>query len=488
MTTLRSGAASDVGRVRHDNQDHYLREEPLFAVADGMGGAAGGEEASRTAVAALKATFDALPTADGLADGVRSANRAVWEKAMRQPELRGMGTTMTAVALVEGGDDGQLLAVANVGDSRVYLLRDGRLDQITDDHSVPEELVRAGRLTPEEAATHPQRNMLTRVLGNEPDVEVDCFAIIPYNGDRLVLASDGLFNEVDHEGITAVARRQHDPEDAAAELVRVARESGGNDNITVVVVDVVDDDDRAARASAAVAATPPPPPRSGSSAPPGRRPAAGGATDTDAGAHSETATDATDVDATDTTGVIRTAGRGGRPDRSFDGAPALGDVPAGVPDHWSSARVEPNAPAEVSHRTPPPVVAAKDRRFTLRVAVFLVALIVVLAGAAAAIGFFARAGYFVGIDKDEVVVYKGRPGGLLWFDPTVADRTGVTVNELFPARVPVIRAGKEEPSLGTARRYVAKIKEEATPAATTTVPPVADPTTVAPALKKTVTP
>ena len=272
MTTLRSGAASDVGRVRRNNQDQFLVDEPLFAVADGMGGAAGGEEASLTAVEALKVTFEADPTADGLAEGVRSANRAVWEKALQRPELRGMGTTMTAVALVQGDDDDEVLAVANVGDSRVYLLRDGRLDQITDDHSVPEELLRAGRITPEEAVGHPQRNMLTRVLGNEPEVEVDCFAIIPYNGDRLVLASDGLFNEVDHDGIAAVARRQSDPGTAAAELVRMARESGGNDNITVVVVDVVDDGDRAARASAAVAGAPAPAPRPAAAAPP---PAAG---------------------------------------------------------------------------------------------------------------------------------------------------------------------------------------------------------------------
>lgn len=461
MTVLRSGAASDVGKVRRNNQDQFLVEEPLFAVADGMGGAAGGEEASLTAVTALKATFEADPTAEGLADGVRDANRAVWEKAMQRPELRGMGTTMTAVALVEGDDDDELLAVANVGDSRVYLLRDGRLDQITEDHSVPEELVRAGRITPEEAVSHPQRNMLTRVLGNEPEVEVDCFAIIPYNGDRLVLASDGLFNEVDHDGITAVARRLADPEKAAAELVRMAREGGGNDNITVVVVDVVDDGDRAARASAAVAATPAPAARtSPRTPPPTARPAA----------------------AADAAGALRPASTGA----GARAAGPLADVATEAPAHWASPRPATGA-GDQALRAPAPVgPALKERRLTLRVVVFLTALLVVVAGSAAAIGFFARGGYFVGIDEDEVVIYKGRPGGLLWFDPTVADRTGVGADELTPARRQDLEAGKEEPSLGAALRYVAQVKEEATPAttttttATTTLPSTTAVTTVAP--------
>lgn len=464
MTTLRSGAASDVGKVRRNNEDNYLEEEPLFAVADGMGGAAGGEEASSTAVAALKAAFEAHPSADGLADGVRNANRAVWEKALENPALRGMGTTMAAVALVEGTDEGEVLAVANVGDSRVYLLRDGRLDQITDDHSVPEELVRAGRITPEEAASHPQRNMLTRVLGNEPEVEVDCFAIIPYSGDRLVLASDGLFNEVDHDGITSVARRLRDPEEAAAELVRMARESGGNDNITVVVVDVVDDGDRAARASAAVASVPAPPPR----------PAPSSTTPAAPGGPAAAAID-------DATGGLSRSAAGARTGTGAGGdAPSLGGPTPRAGGEWASPRPVTRGPAQPAFRATPPPAAPKERRFTLRVAVFLVALLVVVVGAGAAVGFFARGGYFVADDAGEVVVFKGRPGGLLWFDPTVAERTGVQVAELTPARAQDIQGGKEEPSLGAALTYVARIKEEsaATTTTTTTAPPVSVPATV----------
>ena len=438
MTVLRSGAASDVGRVRANNQDSYIDNEPLFAVADGMGGAVGGEEASETAVAALKATFQAHPTADGLADGVRNANRAVWEKARARPELRGMGTTMTAVALVEGvdspgDDDGResgddVIAVVNVGDSRVYLLRDGELQQVTDDHSVPEELRRAGRITPQEAAVHPQRNVLTRALGIEPDVEVDCFPIIPYKGDRLVLASDGLFNEVDHDGIASVARRERDPQAAAEELVRLAKEGGGNDNITVVVVDVVDDDDRAGRASAAVAAS--------------------------AASRSSTRTERQPPSPEES-----------RPTRSP--APSGGTPPAGALP--TDGRGEPASLAGTPQERPPRVT-------TLRAVVFLTALVLVLVGAVAAIGFFARGGYFVGVTGEEVTVFKGRPGGLLWFEPTIVERTGVTLSELNPSRAQDLRDGKEEPSLSAARRYVANLEEEAAPrvTTTTTIQPSAD--------------
>ena len=438
MTVLRSGAASDVGRVRRNNQDHYLDDEPLFAVADGMGGAAGGEEASQTAVAALKATFEAHPTADGLADAVRNANRAVWEKARSRPDLRGMGTTMTAVALVEEDGD-EVLAIVNVGDSRVYLLRDGVLEQLTEDHSVPEELRRAGRLTPEEAAHHPQRNVLTRALGIDLDVEVDCNRVTPYRGDRLLLASDGLFNEVDHDGIASVARRQRDPDKAAAELVKLACEGGGNDNVTVVVVDVVDDGDRAARASAAVVAS--------STSTRSRETAGGGYTPAHASApeQSPLRPPASFTGGTDVTGTLR--------------APPM--VGAGGP----------------------------ERRITLRVVVFFVALLLVLSSAFAAVGFFARAGYYVGLDADEVVIFKGRPGGLLWFKPTVEERTGVKVGELLPSRAPDLEDGKEESSIEEAEQYVENLKAEAAPTTTTTtttvppapVPPDPAATTVPPA-------
>src|SRR5205807_1797810 len=175
------------------------------------------------------------------------------------PDQRGMGTTLTAVALVN--EDGEeRLAVVNVGDSRAYLLQQGELEQLTEDHSLVEQIVRDGRLTPAEAQVHPQRSIITRALGLDPEVEVDSWELTPYKGDRLLLCSDGLTNEVTDDEIATTLRAVSDPEEAAKQLVNEARDHGGNDNITCVVVDVVDDDDRAEQASAALAAEPPPPP------------------------------------------------------------------------------------------------------------------------------------------------------------------------------------------------------------------------------------
>ena len=263
MTTLRGGAATDVGRVRQINEDRYLCDEDgsLFAVADGVGGHQAGEVAAQTAVETLQETFTD-PTIEGLSSAVQQASEAVWRLAQTASEKRGMGTTLTALALVVQDGDEQL-GLANVGDSRAYLLQHGQLEQVTEDHSLVEEMVREGKLTRQEAAVHPQRSIITRALGMEPQIEVDVWQLIPYRGDRLLLCSDGLTNELSDERIAATLRQLADPTDAARDLVRQARAEGGGDNITVVVIDVVDDDDRAERASVALAADddgPPPTP------------------------------------------------------------------------------------------------------------------------------------------------------------------------------------------------------------------------------------
>lgn len=254
MTELKWGAATDLGMVREKNEDQYLLASPLFAVADGMGGARGGEVASSTAVEALKAAFDGGADADALVAAVKAANRAVYEKA-GTPKLRGMGTTITALALLPGGEGStdDELVVANVGDSRGYLLRDGQLQQLTEDHNVPGELLRRGEITAEQAAVHPQRNLVTRVLGMDDEVDVDVWQLVPYVGDRFLLASDGLFGEVSDPDVATVLRTELDPDAAAKKLVDMAREAGGHDNITVVIVDVVDDGGRAESASKALA-------------------------------------------------------------------------------------------------------------------------------------------------------------------------------------------------------------------------------------------
>ena len=239
MTVLRSGSATDVGRVRKVNQDLPLEAANLFAVADGMGGHVGGEVAARVAIDALLSTFTREPTTDGLLSAFSEANRSVWQESQDQSELHGMGTTLTAMALVGGADGRDMIALANVGDSRAYVFSEGRITQVTADHSLAEERMRQGEMTEEEAAVHPQRHILTRALGVSPDVEADMWELKLRAGDRIVLCSDGLSNELSLEELGQVLAAEPDPGDAARRLVEAANAHGGADNITVVVVDVL---------------------------------------------------------------------------------------------------------------------------------------------------------------------------------------------------------------------------------------------------------
>ncbi len=238
MTVLRSGSASDVGRVRNVNQDLPLERPNLYAVADGMGGHVGGEVAARVAVETLEQAFDRTPTVEGLLEAFSEANAAVWHESQVNADLRGMGTTLTAVALVGGTEGGDVLALANVGDSRAYLFSGGAITQVTDDHSLAEERMRQGEMTEEEAAVHPQRHILTRALGVSSQVEADMWELELRTGDRLLLCSDGLTNEVGSDEMAAILGEVEDPAEAAQRLVDAANGHGGADNITVVVVDV----------------------------------------------------------------------------------------------------------------------------------------------------------------------------------------------------------------------------------------------------------
>ena len=239
MTALRSGSASDVGRVRTTNQDLPLEAPNLFAVADGMGGHAAGEVAARIAVDTLRSSFAGHTSIDGLRQAVTDANAAVWRQSQLRSELRGMGTTLIAAALVPDSDGRDVIALANVGDSRAYVYSEAQIAQITADHSLAEEKVRHGELTEAEAAVHPHRHILTRALGVASGVEVDLWELHLQAGDRLLLCSDGLTNEVDPSEIAGVLAAEADPAEAAQRLVAMANEHGGSDNITAVVVDVL---------------------------------------------------------------------------------------------------------------------------------------------------------------------------------------------------------------------------------------------------------
>ena len=238
MTVLRSGSASDVGRVRTVNQDLPLVRPDLYAVADGMGGHVGGEVAARVAVETLDQAFERAPTVDGLREAFSEANAAVWHESQSNRDLRGMGTTLTAVALVGGPEGRDVLALANVGDSRAYVFSGGGITQVTDDHSLAEERMRHGEMSEEEAAVHPQRHILTRALGVSAEVETDMWELELRTGDRVLLCSDGLTNEVGTEEMAGILGEVDDPDEAAQRLVDAANGHGGADNITVVVVDV----------------------------------------------------------------------------------------------------------------------------------------------------------------------------------------------------------------------------------------------------------
>jgi PPM family protein phosphatase len=235
-------AATDVGRMRTNNEDSYLSSQPVAAVADGMGGHSAGEVASAIAIEELAALGNRGPwetetaATDDLKQAILRANRRIREMAASDRKLNGMGTTL--VALLEDGD---MVHVANIGDSRGYLLRQGELSQVTVDHSLVQELVDDGRLSPEDAERHPQRSVITRALGIDREVEFDLFTYKLQVGDRLLLCSDGLSDVVEPAQIRKVLLRVRNAQRAARELVGVANEQGGPDNITVIVVDAVDE-------------------------------------------------------------------------------------------------------------------------------------------------------------------------------------------------------------------------------------------------------
>ena len=239
---LRWGLGTDVGRVRHVNQDAVMANGSLFVVADGMGGHQGGEEASRIAVGSF-GLVGSIQTVTELEEAVQKANELIREKGSVEPELSGMGTTVVAIGVLPAtSTDGVLhLAAANVGDSRLYLFEDGELKQVSFDHSLVGELERAGQITAEEATRHPQRNVVTRALGADDEVDVDTWEIPARHGQRYLLCSDGLINEVSDEEIRAVMSSNPDPADTANKLVAAANDSGGRDNITVLILDVVSD-------------------------------------------------------------------------------------------------------------------------------------------------------------------------------------------------------------------------------------------------------
>jgi serine/threonine protein phosphatase PrpC len=239
LRIVEKAALSDVGRQRQGNEDSFLERSPLFAVADGMGGARAGEVASRIAVEQFDVKDgDDNPPEEQLAEVARGANRKIHKMAQEDSAYAGMGTTFTA-ALVTGRE----IAIGHVGDSRLYRFRGGELERLTHDHSLVEEFVRQGKLTPAEAEVHPQRSIITRALGPEPEVEVDTYTHSGRDGDVYLINSDGLTGMINEDQVAEILRDRDSLDDAAEKLIAAANENGGKDNITVVLFRLGSDGD-----------------------------------------------------------------------------------------------------------------------------------------------------------------------------------------------------------------------------------------------------
>lgn len=463
MTQLRAGAATDIGRVRQSQQDSILvdGDKVLFGVADGMGGHRGGEVASHVAVETVQAAFDQARL-DALVHAVEAANDAVVRRADGDPDLRGMGTTLCAMALVHEEDEDRI-AIVNVGDSRFYLLKHNGtvVEQISEDHSLVETLVRQGQLSEDDAVNHPHRNILTRALGIDSHVMVDRWELLPFTGDRYLMCSDGLFNEVDEPRIAEVLRTVEDPTAAAEQLVAMANDGGGRDNISVVVVDVVDDKGRRAAADEAM----------------------GRITMEIHG--NEAVTDS--VDAVVAEAAVAAAGSASAPTGSAGSAPGATaeatevgggvavvdapEAPAGPGTAPEQVVVGPGAPAGVVTEAAGVHAAPAPRsRFTWRVALFVVVLLGLFFAVGYAFAYFANNTYYVGLDGQNVAVYQGRPGGVLWIKPVVVERTDLTLDQVPEARRAQLTAGQDEPTVDDARRYIANLRTEAAESNGGTVP------------------
>ena len=406
---FRAGSATHVGQIRTLNEDSLLVAASMVAVADGMGGHQGGEVASATAIETLAASVGEQTSVEALMQAVQAANRAVLEHSTLSPELRGMGTTLCALAAL----DEQRVAVVNVGDSRVYLLRGAEYAQISEDHSFVEALVRDGRLTREQADVHPQRNVLTRALGVDPHVDVDGWIVTVETGDRFLLCSDGLFNEVPDEEVATLLRAHDDPQAAADALVDAANAGGGRDNVTCVVLDVLQGP---AAAGAVIAA-----------------------------------------------GLVRRSTSADLDETAVD-EPHIAPQTAQVAGESALTEASPEMPGGE------PAKSERPRRTGVgwRTVAFVLAILLTFGAAFAAVEWYARHTYFVAESDGQIVIYRGPINGVLWIRSERLKSTGVDLASIAEeSERNKLKKGVEKGSYADARKYVANL-ERIAPAVTTT--------------------
>jgi serine/threonine protein phosphatase PrpC len=458
MADLRWAAVTHPGQLRTQNEDNVFAGPGLFVVADGMGGHLAGEVASEIAVRSLETRLpDGQPNRlDQLVAAVSDANTEIYDSALDDPERAGMGTTLTALAVVLDEHDGEAFGVANVGDSRMYVVRHGRLRQVTVDHSFVQELVAEGAISRDEARTHPRRNIVTRALGIEPHVRVDSWTMPLIRGDRFVLCSDGLVDEVPDEVISELLTAHPDDPDAAARaLVDAANAAGGRDNISVVVVDVLAGDD------------PPDPTQEFDVVPVWRsdgeqtvETAVVGGAVASVGIVADPLDEEPPAD-----GVATGEADGAAPAPAlFDGAAELTEPgPAGTPTD--------GAPEQTRSR------GGRIVRFLLAIGV---AAVLIFAGVLATA--WARSGYFIAFNEaDEVVVFQGQKGTVLWvFNPTEEARARYTRDELDAQSIEFVESEPEYETLDAALLGVATRLQPEEPEPTQTTAPTTTPPTTPP--------
>lgn len=416
---VRYGAHTDIGRVRDHNEDTLLARPPVFAVADGMGGHEAGEVASSLAVATVQ-SVDADPDdpEDWVGRVVDSANTAVYAKGTQRGGALRMGTTLTVAYAAPDA-----IYLGHVGDSRAYLLHDGRLRQLTDDHSLVAEWVRQGRITADEAAVHPQRSVITRALGIDDAVQIDTLRVVPTAGDRLLLCSDGLTGCVSDADIAATLRDVADPDEAAQILVDQANSGGGDDNITAVVVDVVDNP---------TPSSPPP--------------------------------------MADTPTQLMPA----VPDAEDAGLPtAVPVAEAAAPAAATPGVIEREPPPE---REPPRSVQRLRRRerhaegrFWVKFSIWAAVFLILVVGGWTTVAWFTSKTYFVGTDGDVVAVYRGIPGSVFGsaVDNELVERSPLRVDHLPEKTRTDIADGIKADSREEAERILAGLASQSTVTSTT---------------------
>ena len=453
--------ASDTGRIRKNNQDSYIADGSVFAVADGMGGHVGGEVASKLAIDVFADAFSEIGNVPNIVEVVRKANSTILSRASREPKLAGMGTTLCLLSVSEDVGKSQLNLV-NVGDSRGYLFRGGELYQLTDDHTLISEMLRSGEITRDQAGSHRARHILTRALGVDPEVEIDHWKIEPKERDLYLLCTDGLTNEMTDPEIGQVLAGGESPENMAQHLILGALANGGSDNVTCIVVEVAN--------VTSVA--------SGSQGSDKSRivelPSQTKMRERLQNATRSVGTDATVRDQVVTISQIqKERDVGSREQTVLENA---GRYSGGV-------RVNPlitsatSRSSEFSAIPAPLPKRATERKFRvgsiLRSAVFLLILVVVIAIGVSAVGIYASHSYFVGVDKSKIAVYRGRPGGLLWYNPSIVEMTQLSTAQVAPYHLSDLQKGVSEPSLAAALGYVNRLTVESNQiSSSTTTSPV----------------